>query len=98
MWEKQPYEDNYVDETFLNALVKNANFSGYTLHDAIRGSTLVSQQISTVTLFVVLFLYTLNGTLSVPFLISLDIILVVFGFIIRIFTDVTFDGNSDQCC
>jgi len=94
LYEKQPYEDNYTDETFLNALVKNANFSSYSFTEVIQGSTLVTQQISTVALFVILFLYTLNHAISISSLIWLQIITFSIGFTIRILTDPLFNVES----
>jgi phosphatidylinositol glycan class C protein len=94
LYEKQPYEDNYVDETFLNALVKNANFSSYSLPEVIKGSTLVTQQISTVALFLILFIYTLNYTLALSSLVGFEVVTMILGFGVRIITDVSFDVSS----
>ena len=64
------------------------------MHDAIKGSTLVSQQLSTVALFIIVFLYTLNGYLNTPSLITIDISCIVAGFIARMLADKSFDINS----
>lgn len=94
LWEKQPYEDNYVDETFLASLKRNANFSGYTVVEVLRASTVVVQQISTVSLFILVFAFTMDGTLPLPLLLALAVFLVVFGFLVRMFTDVTFGARN----
>eukprot|EP00961_Rhodomonas_salina_P135609 1824492-Rhodomonas_salina.4 len=43
LWKKQPYEDNYVDKTFLESLVTNANFHEYDMWQITKDSVVVSQ-------------------------------------------------------
>ncbi len=96
-----PFANSRINSSFLQLLLpiilysnlSTANFSGYSLLEVIKGSTLVSQQIATVALFVELFLYTLNNTVGVPFLMSTSVGLVVIGYIVRIWVDKGFDGT-----
>jgi hypothetical protein len=60
----------------------------------MRDSAVVILQISSVVLFVIIFLYTLDGTITQNYLILLDLILVLSGFTVRFFTDSAFDGKE----
>mmetsp|Transcript_28902 Transcript_28902/g.40691 ORF Transcript_28902/g.40691 Transcript_28902/m.40691 type:complete len:301 (-) Transcript_28902:1118-2020(-) len=95
LYEKQPYDDNYVpDELFLRELVKNANFTEYSLPEVIRGSTLVTQQISVVVLFVTIFMFSYEGNISLLFLLSLNVVALIVGFLARMLTDKSFKVGS----
>jgi len=83
LYVKQPFEDNYVDHTFLNELVKNANFTAYSLSDVMKDSAVIIQQISVVTLFVLLFVFTLYSSFSLPLLLSFPSLLLIIGFSVR---------------
>src|SRR5690348_350225 len=73
-----------------------ANFSVYSLEEVISGSTVVTQQISTVTMFVTVFYYALRSTVSTTFLISLSVALAIFGFVVRFLTDKSFEGMRNH--
>ena len=45
LWKKQPYEDNYVDRTFLESLVKNANVRESDVVQIIKDSLAVAQHL-----------------------------------------------------
>lgn len=57
LWKKKPYPDNYVPETFLSSLSKNANFRPYTYWYLVRSSFAISQHLATVITFVAIFVH-----------------------------------------
>jgi phosphatidylinositol glycan class C protein len=93
LYVKQPFEDNYVDHTFLNELVKNANFTAYSLSDVMKDSAVIIQQISVVTLFVLLFVFTLYSSFSLPLLLSFPSLLLIIGFSVRAGVGSSFSGK-----
>ncbi|KAF9161635.1 hypothetical protein DFQ26_004363 [Actinomortierella ambigua] len=57
LYVKQDYPDNYVDETFLEELQKNANVREYEYWSVVLETTIVSQHISSIVIFVAIFIY-----------------------------------------
>ncbi|KYQ90934.1 GlcNAc transferase [Tieghemostelium lacteum] len=94
LYEKQAYSDNYTDETFLVGLVQNANFIKYDFWTVVMDSFTVSQQISAVILFVILFFHALRQTLTLPVLLSMGVVLLVAGYIVISFIDPTSNFES----
>jgi len=90
LYEKQPYPDNYVDSTFLIGLVQNANFIQYDFWMVVQESAAVSQQVTVVALFIIVFVQTLEGRLGLPFLLIMDALLVILGYLFRL----AIDNNS----
>jgi len=80
LWEKQPFDDDYVDHTFLESLITNADFHEYDWWTLVKDSAVISQHFSTVTLFVVVFVYTYFGQLSCQLLFALDGVVLVAGY------------------
>lgn len=64
LYENREYEDNYTDESFLKDLKKNYNVQQYSLKQCFYGVTNVSQEISCVTLFLVIFYYLYENTVT----------------------------------
>uniref|UniRef100_A0AAG5DCD8 Phosphatidylinositol N-acetylglucosaminyltransferase subunit C n=1 Tax=Anopheles atroparvus TaxID=41427 RepID=A0AAG5DCD8_ANOAO len=60
LYENREYADNYTDPSFLKDMKTNTNLKTYTAAEAFTGATRLSQQISMVTVFLVIFhhLYT----------------------------------------
>mmetsp|Transcript_34830 Transcript_34830/g.75315 ORF Transcript_34830/g.75315 Transcript_34830/m.75315 type:complete len:165 (-) Transcript_34830:312-806(-) len=80
LWEKQPFEDNYTDHTFLDALVTNANFHEYDLVTLITDSAVITQHWSTVTIFVCVFAHMLVDRISSGALLVVDCGLLLLGY------------------
>ncbi|KAK3847414.1 MAG: phosphatidylinositol N-acetylglucosaminyltransferase subunit C [Linnemannia gamsii] len=57
LYVKQDYPDNYVDDTFLEELQKNANVRHYEYWSVVLESTIISQHISSIVIFVAVFIY-----------------------------------------
>lgn len=64
LYENKEYEDNYTDESFLKDLKTNHNLRQYTLLECFFGVTKVSQEISCVTLFLIIFHYLYANTVQ----------------------------------
>jgi hypothetical protein len=62
LYVQQDYEDNYVDETFLNDLEKNLNLKTYELGFLVKESSVVAQEVTSVVLFVSLFCHLERST------------------------------------
>lgn len=58
LYERQDHPDNYVDHTFLSSLVKNANLGSPRFLDLVRDTAVVTQRLSIVVLFLVVFIRT----------------------------------------
>ncbi|PVV03098.1 hypothetical protein BB560_002428 [Smittium megazygosporum] len=68
-WQKklyivQDYPDDYVDETFLIELQKNANVKIYDYWDVVVETLVVTQHFSSILIFISLFIYIYNGHLT----------------------------------
>jgi len=64
LYENREYEDNYTDESFLKDLKTNYNNQHYTFAQCFCGVTNVSQEISCVTLFLIIFYYLYENTVQ----------------------------------
>lgn len=51
LWKKQPYEDNFVDRSFLESLVTNANVRDCDVLQIVKDSAVVSQHLAGAVLF-----------------------------------------------
>ncbi|KAG0025268.1 hypothetical protein BGZ82_010128 [Podila clonocystis] len=64
LYVKQDYPDDHVDDTFLEELQKNANVRHYEYWSVVLESTIISQHISSIVIFVAVFIYLYFGLLS----------------------------------
>ncbi|KAF9578813.1 hypothetical protein BGW38_005219 [Lunasporangiospora selenospora] len=71
LYVKQEYSDNYVDETFLEELQKNANVRHYEYWNVVLESTIITQHISSIVIFVAVFIYLFFRILSPHTLITI---------------------------
>lgn len=85
LYENHEYEDNYTDSSFLNDLQKNRDlrFVGYI--DAIQGAAKLSQQITTVIIFMMLFYLMYIEETSPKSVIVQTTALTVLGYVYFIF-------------
>eukprot|EP00743_Colponemidia_sp_Colp-15_P004117 GILK01004445.1.p1 GENE.GILK01004445.1~~GILK01004445.1.p1 ORF type:complete len:352 (-),score=54.66 GILK01004445.1:190-1200(-) len=84
LYDKQPYDDSYFDDTFLESMVTNANVSSYDYGSMVKNTLAVTQEISALSIFFVVFAHTLSGTLSERFLLVIDVVLLVIGFLAKV--------------
>nr|CCA15444.1 phosphatidylinositol Nacetylglucosaminyltransferase subunit C putative [Albugo laibachii Nc14] len=82
LYSKQPFPDNYVDESFLEQLRMNVNVREHEYGQMVRSMAAVAQQISTTLIFHSLFEGTRDNHISVALLGYIDAILPTFAFII----------------
>jgi phosphatidylinositol glycan class C protein len=64
LWVRQPYPDNYVDDTFLSQLKQNSHVQPYTLGALSRDSCGILEHVSSVVLFGCGFYFTYTGDSS----------------------------------
>jgi len=79
LWEQQPYPDNYVDQTFLASVLTYTDTTQYELLTLVKASTVVTQQLSTVAIFCMLFLLSYYERLSAGALLCLELVLLLLG-------------------
>lgn len=87
LYENRGYEDNYTDESFLKDLKTNSNLKDYTLGECLRGVTNVSQEISCVTLFLIIFYFLYENTVQPQKILLNSFAITGFGYIAFIGTD-----------
>eukprot|EP01079_Euglenida_sp_SAG-EU17-18_P004455 gene4455-4703_t len=73
LWKKQPYEDNYVHESFLHNMQENANVKLRNYWDLVGESAAVSQQVSTAFMFVAVFHHCLADNITLPCILAADV-------------------------
>ncbi|KAH7103053.1 phosphatidylinositol N-acetylglucosaminyltransferase [Auriculariales sp. MPI-PUGE-AT-0066] len=64
LWRAQPYPDNYVPESFLDKRRTNANFRPYSFLALVLASCAVTQHLSTIFIFVSVFIRLLDESLD----------------------------------
>ncbi|GAB1598170.1 phosphatidylinositol N-acetylglucosaminyltransferase subunit C-like [Argonauta hians] len=91
LYEDQGVSDNYVDETFLDELKKNLYFRSYNYWNAAEESGTFTQQICSVCIFVVVFIYMDEEKLSPQLLFFVSSLLTLVGYFIKVIIQ---DKNS----
>lgn len=87
LYENLEYEDNYTDESFLKDLKKNYNTQQYTFAQCFCGVTNVSQEISCVTLFLIIFYYLYENTVQPQKILFNSFVFTGLGYMIYIGSD-----------
>eukprot|EP00752_Nemacystus_decipiens_P007826 g6991.t1 len=80
LYKRQPYADNHVPDSFLEKLVTNAYVRQPDLRLYVINTFAVTQQISAVTLFLVVFMHTQDGLVSVGTMVVVDLLLLFGGY------------------
>ena len=83
LWKKQPYDDNYVDRTFLESLVTNDNFYTYDVWQITKDSIVITQHLSGTAVFLAFTYMTNYQALDLTYMLALDILLALGGHIYR---------------
>uniref|UniRef100_A0A0G4H4M5 Phosphatidylinositol N-acetylglucosaminyltransferase subunit C n=1 Tax=Chromera velia CCMP2878 TaxID=1169474 RepID=A0A0G4H4M5_9ALVE len=85
LYEKQPFDDDYVDVTFLDSLITNANLRQYSYSMLCRDSVNITQHLSLVALFPIVWTSMHHSdSLSAQQLLLLDVFLLVAGHGLRL--------------
>ncbi|KAK2176341.1 hypothetical protein NP493_668g01054 [Ridgeia piscesae] len=87
LYEDQGVPDNFVDDTFLEELKKNLNTRTYHFWPVVVESGVVTQQVSSICLFVVMFRYMQLDWLSPQWLFAGTLSLAVTGYILNELVD-----------
>ncbi|CAG8690006.1 17443_t:CDS:2, partial [Acaulospora morrowiae] len=81
LWVKHDYPDNYVDKTFLEELKRNANVRLYDYWSVVMESTVISQHISSIVIFIAIFIYLYLDMLLAQTLIICGTVFTIIGYI-----------------
>ncbi|XP_054769873.2 phosphatidylinositol N-acetylglucosaminyltransferase subunit C-like [Lytechinus pictus] len=80
LYKEQGVPDNYVDDSFLDELKKNLHTRTYEYWNVVHETGVVTQQLSSVCLFVVAHIFMLKERLSPSFLLCVGGLLTVCGY------------------
>ncbi|CAI5736974.1 unnamed protein product [Hyaloperonospora brassicae] len=80
LYAPQPYEDNYVDETFLEQMRTNANAREHDYGGMVRSAAAITQQICALLIFFSVFEFVRQDAVSAVLLGAIDVFLAVAGF------------------
>eukprot|EP00252_Welwitschia_mirabilis_P002623 TRINITY_DN12569_c0_g1_i1.p1 TRINITY_DN12569_c0_g1~~TRINITY_DN12569_c0_g1_i1.p1 ORF type:complete len:314 (+),score=35.32 TRINITY_DN12569_c0_g1_i1:290-1231(+) len=80
------YADNHTDETFLEEMVMNANVVKRDTLTAMLESVSVAEYVCIVTIIASVWAYTLKSNIGEYLLLSMDALLLVFGFLVLFLT------------
>ncbi|KAI8067530.1 phosphatidylinositol N-acetylglucosaminyltransferase subunit C [Gongronella butleri] len=80
LWVKQDYPDNYVDTTFLEELQKNVNVRDYDYWTMVYQSGIITQHISSIVIFVALFIHYQQNAISAQQLICTGVASTTVGY------------------
>lgn len=82
LYENLGYEDNYTDPSFLKDLQKNKNVKYIRLQEAIFGATKLTQQISSIVLFLIIFYFMYINYISPQIILLYSLICMIVGYIL----------------
>ncbi|XP_010941066.1 phosphatidylinositol N-acetylglucosaminyltransferase subunit C [Elaeis guineensis] len=80
------YDDNYTDESFLEAMVMNANVVKRDLFKVMQDSVSISQYLCIVALVISVWIHTLGSVIDETSLLKLDVGLLALGFSVLLLT------------
>ncbi|EGZ17361.1 hypothetical protein PHYSODRAFT_502438, partial [Phytophthora sojae] len=80
LYAPQPYEDNYVADTFLEQMRTNANVREHDYGGMVRSAAAITQQICAVLIFFSVFEFVRQDAISAALLGGIDVFLAVTGF------------------
>lgn len=96
LYEKQPFEDNYVDAAFMEHLSTNKHLRQLRVNDVVRSTYSINQQISIGVLFVVVYVAALQGMVTAEELAGLDAAMLLCGIMGYYFCTVRRLGGSSS--
>ncbi|KAL0482157.1 phosphatidylinositol N-acetylglucosaminyltransferase subunit C [Acrasis kona] len=82
LYSKQAFEDNFVSKDFLASMSKNAHVMPYEYWSSVAECVAVGQQFSLVVLYALIFLLTLEETISDRLLILINLGLFAIGYLL----------------
>lgn len=81
LYEKQPFDDNYVDAAFMQQLRTNTHLRALDFREIMRATFAILQQLNLVVLFIVMYAMALQGVLTPAVLLAIDAGLLVLALI-----------------
>lgn len=88
LYENREYEDSYTDASFLKDLKKNIHIEKFTMKQCVFGATKVSQEISFVTLFLVVFYYLYDNTVQPQTILFYSFAFTALGYLVYVGRDI----------
>lgn len=82
LYENQEYEDNYTDPSFLKDMKRNLNLKTYNFKECFLGCTFLSQNLSSVTCFLIIFYYLYNNLIAPQKILLYNCIVVALGYLV----------------
>ncbi|CDJ60920.1 phosphatidylinositol N-acetylglucosaminyltransferase subunit, putative [Eimeria maxima] len=83
LWKKQPHPDCYVDETFLNTLMRNANLTRYMYSDLCKSTVVLTQHLSCILIFLLVYRMIVKRSLAASTLVIFDVVSLPLGYALR---------------
>lgn len=88
------YPDNYTDQTFLQDLQRNKNVKIFTLAEAVSGAARLNNQITCVTMFLIVFHNMSIRNISAMSVLALAAVSTLFGYIVYVWRRHRFFGGD----
>eukprot|EP00916_Digyalum_oweni_P004259 GHVL01007511.1.p1 GENE.GHVL01007511.1~~GHVL01007511.1.p1 ORF type:complete len:337 (-),score=58.17 GHVL01007511.1:132-1142(-) len=85
LWSKQNCEDNWVDETFLNSLITNANVNDYCYWSLCRDTVSITQHISFICIWLCVWQMLSTSIITCELITIIDIFLLINGYILHLY-------------
>lgn len=82
LYENQGYPDNYTDPSFLKGLRKNKSIKNFTFLEAFLGAARINQEISVITVFLIVFYFIFMEQISSEILLLKSISITIIGYLI----------------
>ncbi|OEH77843.1 phosphatidylinositol n-acetylglucosaminyltransferase [Cyclospora cayetanensis] len=83
LWKKQRHPDCYVDETFLNTLMRNANLTRYIYSELCKSTVVLTQHLSCILIFLLIYRMIVKRSIEASTLVIFDVIALPLGYALR---------------
>eukprot|EP01083_Nonionella_stella_P016967 47385_1 len=93
LWARQPYDDNYTDETFLSLLETNDSVQEHRFSAIIPETGQITQQLSMTTIYVIVFFHVLDQSLPARLLMHVDASIIFLGYFLGVMLDSSKDSK-----
>ncbi|EJD03912.1 phosphatidylinositol N-acetylglucosaminyltransferase [Fomitiporia mediterranea MF3/22] len=82
LWRKQPYPDNYIPDSFLSSLRRNANFCPYTYWPLVLAACTIAQHVSSIFIFLVTFVHLYDESWDPRVLVWISVGMFLLGYLL----------------
>ena len=80
LYERQPYDDNYVPDSFMSSAIMNAKVSYYTYWNTFNATLNITHQLAAAAIFYVVYTLVVIGEVSSSSLMLIDVLAFIIGF------------------